>query len=130
MVWLVTTHRERVLKQTICKISMNRYSFDPVKNKFVQKLKIFRRDKPWSWNAEGETSTFPLTCTLYKPVLITKLYYFTNLLWPFLGRNKNTNFKYKKYSFVFNIWINFPMKSNSEGPHPILAFIKKQNQIK
>ena len=22
------------------------------------------------WNAEGETGTFPLTCTLYKPVLI------------------------------------------------------------
>ena len=28
----------------------------------------------YNWNAEGETSTCPLTCTPYKPVLITNLY--------------------------------------------------------
>ena len=31
------------------------------------------------WNAEGEIHTLPLTCTLYLPVLITKLNCFTNL---------------------------------------------------
>ena len=37
------------------------------------------KEKQFFLNAEGETGTFPLACTLYKPVLITKLYYFTNL---------------------------------------------------
>ena len=31
-----------------------------------------------NWNAEGETGTFPLTCTLYKPVLFNNQYCFTN----------------------------------------------------
>ena len=35
-----------------------------------------------NWNDEEKTGTFPLTWTLYKLVLIIKLYYFTNRVSP------------------------------------------------